>query len=100
MMNHVYHERNLPSVPSKDRREENEGSKGYLSNRRILLSTTAKKKFMYRVSTDARIAYPTLPLARSTVCLSASYCCFFSKPQNGDFSLTERTQIVGCKEPQ
>lgn len=59
-----------------------------------------KKSSCTELSTDARIAYPILPLARSTVCLSASYCWFFSKPQNGDFSLTERTQIVGCKEPQ
>lgn len=43
MISNVYHERNLPSALSKGGGEENEGSKGYLSNWHILLTTTVKK---------------------------------------------------------
>lgn len=43
MMNHIYHERNLPSALSEGRREEKEGNKGYLLIWHMLLTTTVRR---------------------------------------------------------
>lgn len=57
-----------------------------------------KKEKKVHVRCSHHIPYTA---SRRKHCLSLCILLlFFSKPQNGDFSLTKSTQIVGCKEPQ